>query len=173
VPLLFMGSCVALIPAGMKIADPLTIEPIGRWDGTRFPVVLMTGDTPRVVFMTKASDFAVPPPAGSSYLIPSGKDRAVEAALNRQRPPDVGGRWVLHVARPSPDRQKIELYSMNDGYRGGGYEATNTTVTPRYRKITGPGFGCVAGGVAILINAALWSLAALVFRVVRRGRASG
>jgi hypothetical protein len=74
------------------------------------------------------------------------------------------------VRRLAPQRQHIELYWMSDGYSGGAYEATAASFIPRYRKITGPGFAFVFGGIAILINTAIWMAGALAFRWWRRSR---
>jgi hypothetical protein len=56
------------------------------------------------------------------------------------------------------------LCLVNDGYFGSVYEATATTIRPMYRKITGPGFAFVFGGLALLMNTALWIAIALLVR---------
>ncbi|HEX9985416.1 MAG TPA: hypothetical protein VGF69_19320 [Thermoanaerobaculia bacterium] len=131
-----------------------------------FPLVVMDGGVPRVSAIGDVG--GIPAfPAGASYLIPDGQERAVEARLNADAPRDADGRWVLRVERVSVDRQQIELYRMDDGYWGGGYEATPSSITPRYRKITGPGFAFVVGRYALFFNVALWTVGALVFWLAR------
>jgi hypothetical protein len=103
-------------------------------------------------------------PPGSSYLIPSSKDEMIEKQLNESLPPHTDGGWVLEVRRLAPQRQHIEFYWREDGYSGGAYEATASSFIPRYRKMTGPGFAFVFGGIAILINIAIWTIGALVLR---------
>ncbi|MCU1227650.1 MAG: hypothetical protein JWO97_534 [Acidobacteria bacterium] len=76
--------------------------------------------------------------------------------------------WVLNVKRIGPERQRIELYWMNDGYRGGAYEATATSIAPLYRKLAGPLFAAVFGGLATLMSAALWLLIGFLLRRLRQ-----
>ena len=155
-PLLFIGSCGALLPAGMRIADPMTHKRVDLLNRP-FPVLVMTGGVPRV---QRIEDLRRVPklPPGSSYLVPAGQDDVIEMQLNEHLPPLAEGGWVLRVRRLTPQRQHIELYWMNDGYSGGAYEATASSFSPRYRKITGPGFAFVFGGVALLINLMIWTV---------------
>ena len=156
-PLLFVGTCSALIPLGMTIADPMTNISLQAASQRRFPVLVMTGDTLRVELLQDLR--RIPSlPAGSSYLVPRGREKAVEAALNASHPPGTEGIWVLRVRQISRARQRIELFWMNDGYVGGAYEATQTSIAPLHRKMTGPGFAFIFGGVALLINIAMWSV---------------
>jgi hypothetical protein len=155
-PLLFLGSCAALVPVGMTIADPMTHIRVDSLDRP-FPVLVMTGDVPRV---RPIDDLRRVPklPSGSTYLIPAGQEDVIETQLNEHLPPHAEGGWVLRVRRLAPQRQHIELYWMNDGYSGGAYEATASSFLPRYRKMTGPGFAFVFGGIASLINLVMWTV---------------
>jgi hypothetical protein len=157
-PILFVGSCAALLPVGMTIADPITHRPLYAFPGAPFPVVITTGGVPRVHFI---QDVRHTPtlPAGSSYLIPSGEDKHLQDELNARRRAGADGGWVLRVHRVAPRRQHIELYWMSDGYSGGGYEATASSISPRYRKLTGPGFAFIFGGITLVMNLVLWSAA--------------
>jgi hypothetical protein len=148
-PILFAGSCTALLPVGMSIAEPMSHWPVDVVHAAPFPVVIMTAGVPRVHVVRDVRHMPILP-AGSSYLIPPGKDEVVEAAL---------GGWILTVRRLTPERQLIDLYWMDDGYSGGGYEATASSVSLRYRKVTGPGFAFVFGGIALSINLVLWRAA--------------
>jgi len=158
--LLFMSSCTALLPVGMEIADPMTHKRVEISSDLRFPVVVMTGDAPRIHLIDDMRRLPELSP-GSSYLIPAGKDKAVERSLNEKLPRHADGGWVLRVERVAPHRQHIELFWMNDGYSGGGYEATPSSFLPRYRMSTGPGFAFIFGGIAIAINLGLWSIVGL------------
>jgi len=151
---------MAFVPAGVSLTDQMTHRPIDSVPGERFPVLVMTGNEPRVRFLDELHPRL---PAGSSYLVPPGREDAIEAAINRD-----GGSWTLDVRHLGPGRQHIELVWVDDGYDGGGYEATHNAVIPRYRKITGPGFGIVVGGAALGINALLWVSILLVLRWRRR-----
>ena len=165
-PLLFLGSCTALLPVGMRIADPMTHVRVDLLDRP-FPVLVMTGGVPRV---QRVRDLRRVPvlPSGSSYLIPAGQDDVIQTQLNEDLPPHAEGGWVLRVRRLTPQRQHIELYWMNDGYSGGAYEATASSFFPRYRKMTGPGFAFVFGGIAFLLNLLIWSVLILAVRWWRR-----
>lgn len=157
--LAFVASCSALVPVGIRIADPMTHRPVVDLPERPFPVVLVTGNTAHLLRLRDLRQIPEAP-AGSSYLIPSGMDKAIEKQLNEQLSKHVEGGWVLRVRRLTPERQHIEFFWMNDGYSGGAYEATSSSITPRYRMTTGPGFAFVFGGVALLINIALWSIVA-------------
>jgi len=61
---------------------------------------------------------------------------------------------------------------MGDGYYGGVYEATETTITPLYRKIAGPGLAYIAMGYAIAMNLAGWGVLWAALSVIRRRRAA-
>jgi hypothetical protein len=163
VPLLFLGSCTALLPLARRIADPRTHVPVERLPEGQFPVVVFRGDAARVEFLRDLRHLPELD-AHSSYLVPAAKEEAVQRALNDRVPPHADGMWVLDVRQLAPDRQHIELYWMQDGYAGGGYEATRRTIAPRYRKITGPGFAFVFGGVAVLINVGIWGAILLAMR---------
>ncbi len=162
VPLLFLGSCAALLPLGMRIADPMTHRRVDALN-TSFPVLVMTGDIPRVQLIDDLQRVPQLSP-GSSYLIPAGQDDVIEKQLSERLPPNADGGWVLRVRRLTPQRQHIELYWMADGYSGGAYEATASSFLPRYRKITGPGFAFVFGGIAFLVNLAMWAVGTLAIR---------
>jgi hypothetical protein len=165
-PLLFVGSWVAFLPLGTRLAEPMTHVAVRAVPDRAFLVVVMDGDVPRVSSIGDVTRIPAPP-EGASYLIPAGQERVVEARLNADAPRDADGRWVLSVKQVAVDRQHIELYRMNDGYWGNGYEATPSSITPRYRKITGPGFAFVVGRYALLLNAAVWAGVALVFWLAR------
>jgi hypothetical protein len=87
--------------------------------------------------------------------VPEGKERDIEQYLNVHQPPAGDSGWVLRVERLAPDRQRIELFLMGDGYFGGAYDATQHAVTPHYRKLTGPGFAFIAIGLEPQYHAAL------------------
>lgn len=168
-PVLFLGSCSALLPLGMNIAEPMTHVPLGV-STARFPIVIITRGTPYVDLLT--DPHRVPSlPHHASYLIPEGEVDSVEAAINAVHPPGAEGGWVLRVQRLGPARQRIELVWMNDGFVGGVYEARPRSIKPLHRKITGPGFAFVFGGIALATNVAIWSI--LLFGVRWwRGRAA-
>lgn len=156
--LLFFGTCTALAPVAVRVADPMTHVPLRGID-LPFPVAVMTAGRPHVLYI---KDVMHPPPG--SYLLPTGHDEAIVAALNALGPPDAEGTWVVHVERIDAGRERVELYFMHDGYSGGVYEATATSVRPLYRKFTGPGFGIVCGGLAILASACLCLAVFVIFR---------
>ena len=171
VPLAFLGSCVALIPPAFRLADPLTHRPVETHSAEPFPVLVVHGDQARVLMLDDLR--SIPPlPAGATYLVPQGKEAAFQRDLYAQAPPGVDSSWVLRVKPSAADRQRIELYLMGDGYWGGAYDATHSTVTPRYRKTTGPGFAFIAGSVALATNMGLWAIGAASFRVLRQKRSS-
>ena len=114
------------------------------------------------------------PPDGASYLVPAGKERSLIEYLNehdRVHAPD--SEWVLDVKRFAPDRQRIELYIFGDGWWGGVYDVTGESVTPRYRKRTGPGFALVLGACALMMNVLTWGVLAFGVRLFKqRARAA-
>jgi hypothetical protein len=171
--MVFMGSCVAFLPVANRRTDPITRYPIGQDSRLccPFPVLVVVGGEPRLLELTDPSK--VPPlPAGATYLVPDGKDAAFQRELNRDPHAWRDARWVLNVRRLSPGHQRIELYLMGDGFAGGVYEATATSVTLLYRKITGPGYTFIVGLLALLMNAAVWGLVRVIVLVRRRRRAS-
>src|ERR1043166_4618355 len=129
-PLAFVGTCFALLPLGSNLADPITNASLESAPDMRFPVLVMTGETARVQLLQDLR--RIPKlPTGSSYLVPRGREKAVQAAINANRSAGIEGGWVLRVRPMTPERQRIELFWMNDGYRGLVYEATRTTISPR------------------------------------------
>ncbi|MBV9496835.1 MAG: hypothetical protein JOZ54_21515 [Acidobacteria bacterium] len=143
--------------------------PLERLPEMRFPVIVMARGGPRVRLLT---DPRRPPslPSDASYLIPMGVDESVQTALNATPRVGVEGGWVLRVRRLTPTLQHIDLVWMDDGYKGGVYEATPRSIRPLYRKFTGPGFAFIFGGVALLINAAMWAVPLLGILWWRRKR---
>jgi hypothetical protein len=141
----------------------MTAVPVRSHPSTPFLVVVMTDNMPSVARLN-APYLAPKLSAGSSFLIPDGQEDAVEEQLNVSANPGGDGAWELRVRSLSAGRQRIELCLVNDGYFGSVYEATATTIRPMYRKITGPGFAFVFGGLALLMNTALWIAIALLVR---------
>ena len=170
-PLAFVGSCFALTIPAMRLADPLTRHPIETRPPQPFPILVVTGDDAFVLMVEDLSK--VPPlPTGATYLVPDGKEQSVQRTINEQWPKEFDSSWVVEVERHGPDRQHIQLYLMGDGVLGGAYDATASSVTPRYRKSTGPGFAFIAAGLAFLVNATLWGLGALILKMARRRKAA-
>jgi hypothetical protein len=153
-PLLVIGTCWLLVPTGARLAEPRTHVPLDALGKRPFPIVVMRGNVPAVMLLDDPRHV----PAGASVLIPPGAEQRFHDR-----------NWVLHVDRIRADRQRIELYWMEDGYDGGVYEATPTTIRPLYRKFTGPGFALIAAQRAFLLAAAIWILpAALTLWLTRR-----
>jgi len=167
--LLSLISCVGLLPAGMWLADPLThhsLEATGPWP---FPVLVVSGDTAKIVMLDDLRSIPAPP-EGSSYLVPRGRARAIERLLRENEASDADGGWVLRVKTLSPARQRIELFWMADGYQGGVYEASTQSIRPLYRKLTGPGFSLIFGSAALALNGAIWGAGIFAVRWYRRCR---
>jgi hypothetical protein len=170
-PLLFVATWTAMVPAAIRLADSQTHFPPDRQPLRHFPLIVMTGSTPQLIIAE--TPHRIPPlPAGSSYLIPAGADRAIENRLN-ERHHDNRGRWVLSVRRTAPGYQRIELYWLTEGYSGGAYDATATSITPRYLKLASRVFPAIVVGVAFLMTAALWLIVALLFRQFQGSSAVG
>lgn len=169
---LFMGSCVAMLPVAVRLADPMTRQPLDSSDGSPFPILVVTGATGRVEMLGNPRQRPVPPP-GSTYLVPPGKSEEIEQYLWRHEPRrDGDGSWTLRVEERSPALQRIELLWSGDGFSGGVYDAESTRVTPLYRKLTGPGFAFMFGPLAIALNLGLWALVRFLWRrhLERRAR---
>jgi hypothetical protein len=166
-PIAFVGSCAVLTPAAMRLADPLTHRSVETRSPEPFPILIVSGDGPRVRMVEDLRN--VPAlPEGATYLVTPGQEDSFQRALNESWPDRNESGWVLKVEQTAPDRQRIQLYLMGDGYWGGAYDATADSVTPRYRKTTGPGFAFIAVAVALGINTALWGLGAAALRTVKR-----
>jgi hypothetical protein len=165
--LAFVASCTALMVPAFPVAEPMTHKPLDLGQPARFPILVVEGDRPRVLMLEDPHKIPTLPP-GATYLVPAGKDEAFQQYLNdhAEHLPDVG--WMLKVHRSGPDRQRIELFLMGDGFSGGVYDATAHAVTPVYRKLTGPGFAFIVIDLAMLSNLALWGIGALVYARVRR-----
>jgi hypothetical protein len=151
----------------MWLADPLTHLPVTHVHFHEFPVLVVAGNQAWVEQVEDPLNVP-PPPPGASYLVPPGKAREIEQYLIDHDTRGVDSSWVLNVKTLSPDRQRIELYLWGDGYWGGVYEATATTVAPQYRKATGPGFAFIFGPLALLMNMAFWGTVFLSWRLLRR-----
>ena len=170
IPLLFLGTCFALLGPSERLANPTTNAPL--LEGLDYPVLVMHGRMPSIL-ITSDPSHVPPPPAGASYLVPDAA--AVERYLREHQPPEFEGVWVVHVKPLAPGRQQIELYLRRDGYRGLVYEATAASIKPKYRKITGPGFAFIFGGIATAISLAIWLPVWIVVRLAqwrRRSRSS-
>lgn len=159
-PVLFLATCAGLLRPAAKIADPITNVAPDRVQDTRFPVLIMKDGGHRILIVDASQPIPALPP-GSSYLVPLSAEKTVERALQAKS-------WRLRVERLAPDRQRIEIDHVDDGYRGAAYEATASSLKLRHLKITGPGFAFVSGGLALLMNLALWGVGALALRILRR-----
>jgi hypothetical protein len=162
-PLLFLGSCAGLVPIGMRLADPMTLSPLGSASQAPFPVLVVAGRDSHVLWLKVGE--TPPPPPGATYLVPLETTTEITAALQKSEGPQAEGTWILNAEPLAADRQRIELYWLADGYSGGIYEATATAVRPLARKLTGPGFVFVGAGVALGLNVVLWGL---IFALARR-----
>lgn len=166
----FIASCVGFIPPAARLADPLTHRSVDQ-ENLRgpFPVVVVNGDQAWVA-MPEDPHNVPPPPSGASYLVPLERMRSIEQYLRDHDTTQRDSSWVLRAKALSADRQRIELFLMGDGYWGGAYEATSTTVTPLYRKITGPGFAFIFGPLAFMLNSVAWAIVGGGIWLFRRGR---
>lgn len=167
----FMASCVPFLPLALRLADALTHRSVDLENFRRapFPVVVVSGDQAWAVMSEDPRNIPLPP-SGASYLVPLERARDIEQYLRDHDTAKRDSAWVLRVEALSADRQRIELFLMGDGYWGGVYEATSTTITPLYRKITGPGFAFIFGPLAILLNSVAWAIVGGGIWLFRRGR---
>ena len=157
IPVAFMTSCIGFVPPATRLADPMTHSPVDHENlRGRFPVVVMN-DYQAWVAMPEDPHHVPPPPSGASYLVPLERTRSIERYLRDHDTEHHKSSWVLNVQALATDRQRIELFLMGDGYWGGAYEATKTTITPLYRKVTGPGFALIAP-LALLMNSVAWAI---------------
>ncbi len=162
----FMGSCVALLRPAAKIADPMTHRPFRAGDEMSFPVLVVSNDSSRVQLL----DPPYPSPtlkSGESFLVPEDREGEIERELAASQLRGTEGSWTIEVENVGAGKQQIQLYWVNDGYSGGVYEATSASVRPLHRKITGPGFAFVFGGLALGINLTVWGAGALLVRRLR------
>ena len=167
---LFLGSCVGFLRPAAKLADPMTHWPVDHQNlRGPFPVVVVR-ENEAWVEQPNDPHSVPPPPPGASYLIPLDRVRDIERYLRDHDAVHKESDWFLNVTSLSPDRQKVELILLGDGYWGGVYEATATTVSPLYRKVTGPGFSFIVGCLAILMNVAAWVLVVAGTWLYRRKR---
>lgn len=167
--LAFVGSCTGLMVPAFPLAEPRTHKPLDLGPPIDFPILVVEGDTPRVLQLADPHKIPALPP-GATYLVPEGKEAAFQQYFNDQFDPARDAGWVLKVHRTGPDRQRIELFLMGDGFWGGVYDAEATRVTPLYRKLTGPGFAFDVMGLAMLLNLAIWGIGALIYARVQRWR---
>lgn len=167
--MLFVATSAALLRVSVRIADPMTHVSLHAVQSP-FPIILISRGSHSDLLLINDIDNPPPAPAGCSYLIPSGDEQAVVDSLNRRLPHEAEGTWVVRVERPAAGRQRMELYYMADGYSGGVYDATERSVRPLYRKITGPGFAFVFGGLALLLNSGVWFIGYVVNAYIRRLR---
>jgi hypothetical protein len=169
-PMAFLGSCVGFLSPAVRIADPMTHRPVvNPAYQPPFPVLVVAGDTAWVSMVEYPYDVPAPP-AGASYLVPIAKARELEGYIRSHDTTDEGRSWVLQAKDVSRGRQRIELVRVGDGFWGGVYDATSTTVVPQYRKITGPGFAFVFGPLAFALNLLSWTAAWAAYTVIKRAR---
>jgi len=134
----------------------MTNTPLLAIDNGSLPILLMNGSEPEILEVHP--DSIPPPPPGSTFLVPVGKEKDVQRSLRARKSRNQNGGWVLRVRQLGAARQHIELYWVSDGYRGAVYEATQRTVTFKYRKMTGPGFGIVVSALAMAMTVVIWSV---------------
>jgi hypothetical protein len=153
--ILFLGTCAPLLPVSMRLVDPMTHRPLSA-PPAEFPVLVMTGERAHI---ERIDDVNRPPVArpGSTYLVPLAKVDEIQQQLHEpeHRVADDGG-WLLRVEGRGANRQRIELVWLAEGFFGGVYDASPTTITPLYEKLTGPGFALVFGPLATGLNVLLW-----------------
>ena len=169
VPVAFLGSCIVLIPVATQLTDSMTHAPVDQTDSFPFPILVVRGTEASVEEIDDPHNIPAPPP-GVSFLVPPGQVDVVERYLRAHDTTYHKNSWVLRVTPISSERQRIELFLMGDGYWGGVYEATATSVTPLYRKITGPGYAFVFGPLTLGLNIVLWGVVVAGIWGIRRYR---
>jgi hypothetical protein len=102
-----------------------------------------------------------PSNADYSFLVPAGREGWVRQQLRSQPLPGDSAGWLLKVRQIAPDRQKIQLEVMGDGYTGLIYEATRDRVVPLRSRLAGP------GGVFLFLEfqLVLWGSCWFVIRI--------
>ncbi len=162
----FVATNAAFLPVSLRLTDQFThcpVGPLGR--GNPFPILVLDERHATVKMIERAEDFGTLP---GSYVVPPGREAAVLTDIRQQ---DEGlsldATWTLKVRRSSANRQRIELVRMGDGLWGGVYDATPNGVTPLYRKVTGPGFAFIFGGLGLVLSCCCWGCGWMLVRAWR------
>ncbi len=163
--LLLLASFVGLFPLSVWIADPLATR---RFDPSVDARILLIW--PDHIELRPASTISKvsprPPNAEYSFFVPSERQEFVRNSL-RNYPHPTPANWVIHVRSLGPEKQRIQLELLGDGYYGIVYEATADGINPVGTRLAGPGFAFVVLGIHLVCWGSLWAAVLILNRFFR------
>lgn len=163
-------SFVALSPLSMRIADPLFTRAFDpRW---KYPILLVWPDRIEVRWVRDLSEVS-PRPKGETYTfnVPPDRQAWIEEQVRKisyPQNPDLG--LSIKVKQLGPERQQIQLEAWKDGFVGLIYEARPDGIIPLRSRIAGLLGAIPILGVHLLVWAAVWFGARLIWRSVIKVR---
>ncbi len=165
----FLATLFEFLPLSVRLTDRFTHFPVAPLTQENpFPILVLRGRHATVQMIERAEDFGS---VQGSCLVPADREEAVLAEIRQQdEGRTIDATWALEIRRLSANRQRIEFFRMGDGFWGGVYEATPNGVTPLYRKLAGPEFAFIFGGVALILNSCCWGCGWLIWRAWRNRR---
>lgn len=177
-PLLILAIIVsfcALVPISSRIADPLFTHPFSDYPNFTLPILLVWPDHVEIRSVQDIAEISpLPKDAAYSFNVPPAREAWVKQQVrNTPSPNPLKAGWIIHIRQLGPERQRIQLELMGDGYHGVVYEARSREIIPLGKRLTGAGGAYVTLGVHLLVWGGAWCiawLASVVWRRLRRIR---
>ncbi len=153
---LLVGSFIGLFPFSARLADPLATRRYNSSIDTR--VLLLWPDHIELRRVSTLPEVS-PRPEGASYsfLIPPERQTWVKARL-RNEPTGGDGGWIFRIKQLGPERQRIQLEVLGDGFWGMVYEASPEKIVPLGTRLAGPEFAFVILAIHLVCWGGLWGL---------------
>jgi hypothetical protein len=160
---LLLLSFIGIFPLSLRIADPLATRKFDPLINTR--VLLLWPDHIELRPIGALNDFS-PRPGNAAYTFLIPRDREVWVRDRLRSYPDHArdASWIIAVKELGPDRQRIQLEILGDGFWGMVYEANAARVIPLGTRLAGP----LCGFVILGIHPACWGGFRLAVFLLRR-----
>jgi hypothetical protein len=163
-PLLILAvilSFFAFIPISARLADPFFTRPFDRYPNFVLPILLVWPDHIEIRSVHSIAEISpLPNNAGYSFNVPPEREAWVKQQVRDTPSPNpLKAGWIIHIQQLGPERQRIQLELMGDGYHGVVYEARPHEIIPIGKRLAGAGGAFVILGVHLPLWGGAWCIA--------------
>lgn len=161
--LTFLG----IFPLSARIADPLATHKFDPSISAR--ILLVWPDHIELKPIGALNDFSPRSPnAVYAFLITKEREGWVRDRLRSYPDHARNASWILAIKELGPDRQRIQLEILGDGFLGMVYEANAERVIPLGTRLAGPGFAFIILGIQMICWGGLWAAVFALRRLLRK-----
>jgi hypothetical protein len=154
-------SFFAFVPISDHLADPLFTHPYEEIPYFADPILLVGLDHIEIRRVQHISEISpLQNNAAYSFNVPPEREAWVKQQVrNAPSPNPLKASWIIRIQQLGPERQRIQLELMGDGYEGIVYEARPQEIIPLGKRLAGPYSAFVSLEIQLLVWGGTWCIA--------------